>query len=308
MPKTLRLPDPTQGIERIAATLNGRLQGEFELPSFKHLPRATREAARRFWSYRAWTEYAALPMVSQITLKLAAQQAPLEELTAASGILHDEALHTALSVQVAEAFGGYVEDIPDYLQLDVGGLAQPSAMPLAVWLVVGCCIGETVSRALIQARLQVKTEPAIKALITRTLKDENVHVAFDWAAAKRAASGLSKSDRASLVPWCEQALRGAFTGPSTRAMRRGGQRVERRQRRLVAEAGLVLSRGRRPRGSRLHRALHRGEEAEARGINTAVKKRAPRKVPGDMGPARRSMNLAQHGAFVPGSAWVRPGS
>ncbi len=238
MVKTLRLPDPTQGIERIAATLNGRMKGEFELPSLKQLPRATREAARRFWSYRAWTEYAALPVVSQIALKLAAQQAPLEELTAATAILHDEALHTALSVQVAEAFGGYVEDIPDYLQLDLDGLSAPSTVPLPVWLVVGCCIGETVSRALIQARLQVTTEPMLKALIARTLKDENVHVAFGWAAAKRAVGGLSKDERASLVPWCDQALRGAFIGPSTRALSRTGRRVERRQRSLVAEAGL----------------------------------------------------------------------
>lgn len=238
MVQTLFLPDPTQGIERIAAQLNGRMKGDFELPSFKHLPRATREAARRFWSYRAWTEYAALPMVSQITLKLAAQQAPLEELTAATAILHDEALHTALSVQVAEAFGGYVDDIPDYLQLDIDGLSAPSTLPLPVWLVVGCCIGETVSRALIQARLKVKTEPTLKALIARTLKDENVHVAFGWAAAKRAVSGLAADDRAALVPWCEQALRGAFIGPSTRALSRGGRRVERRQRSLVAEAGL----------------------------------------------------------------------
>src|SRR5258707_1048516 len=115
MSSKIALPRSDESIARIRATLEKRLGAEHPLPSFGGLPRATRDAARRFWSQRAWSEYCALPVVSQISLKLAAEGAPLDELASVAGILQDEALHTALSARAADAFGGYVEDIPDYL-------------------------------------------------------------------------------------------------------------------------------------------------------------------------------------------------
>jgi hypothetical protein len=178
MPKTLPLPQAIPGIAKISAALEARLRGEYPLPDFSGFSKPVRDAARRFWSQRAWSEYAALPVLSQILLKLSAEGAPLEELSAATGILQDEALHTALSVQVAEGLGGYVEDIPNYLRFDIQSLSAPSEMPLVLWLVVGCCIGETVSRALIRTRLKVITAPPLKVRVARTLRDENVHVAF----------------------------------------------------------------------------------------------------------------------------------
>jgi hypothetical protein len=238
MPAAIHLPKADDSVARIRAVLEQRLNAEHPLPSFKHLPSATRDAARRFWSQRAWTEYCALPVVSQIALKLAAEGAPLDELASVAGILQDESLHTALSAQVADAFGGYVEDIPDYLALDVAPLSAPSTMPLVVWLAVGCCVGETVSRALIVARLERTTDPALKALTARTLKDENVHVAFGWAAAKRAVKQLSPRDKRTLIPWIESALEGAWLGPSTRLLKGRGKGIERRQRQRVADAGL----------------------------------------------------------------------
>jgi hypothetical protein len=238
MPKTLQLPQASPGIAKISATLEARLRGEYPLPDFSAVSKPAREAARRFWSQRAWSEYAALPVLSQILLKLSAEGAPLEELSAATGILQDEALHTALSVQVAQGLGGYVEDIPDYLHLDLQSLSAPSDLPLVVWLVVGCCIGETVSRALIQARLRATTAPQLKALVARTLRDENVHVAFGWAAARRAVAALDAEEKRDLVPWCVNALRGAYEGPSTRLLKGRGQGLERRQREKVARAGL----------------------------------------------------------------------
>jgi len=232
------LPKADVSVAKIRAVLDERLAAEHPLPSFRHVPRQTRDAARRFWSQRAWSEYCALPVVSQIALKLAAEGAPLDELASVAGILQDESLHTALSANVAEAFGGYVEDIPDYLGLDATALAAPSATPLVMWLAMGCCVGETVSRALIVARLERTTDPAIKALTARTLKDENVHVAFGWAALKRAVKGLSPRDKRTLIPWIESALEGAWLGPSTRLLKARGQAIERRQRQRVADAGL----------------------------------------------------------------------
>jgi hypothetical protein len=240
VPKAASIPLPVAdaGLDRISAHFAARLDAEHRLPSFRGVPRATRDAARRFWSQRAWSEYCALPVVSQILLKLVDDGAPLADLSSAAGVLHDESLHTALSVQVADAFGGYVEDVPSYLSYEAGNLSAPSTMPLVVWLLIGCCVGETVSRALIQARLKRTRHPALRAIVARTLKDENVHVAFGWAAARRAVRALEPEERDVMVPWCQSALEGMWHGPSTLRINRPGQAIERRLRQRVADAGL----------------------------------------------------------------------
>jgi hypothetical protein len=235
---SISLPVADAGIERISARFAQRLKAEFPLPSFKHLSRATRDAARRFWSQRAWSEYCALPVVGHILLKQIEAGAPLATVSSAAAVLHDESLHTALSVQAAEAFGGYVDDVPSHLAYDAGGLSTRSTLPLAVWLMVGCCIGETVSRALIQARLKRTREPRLKALIARTLKDENMHVAYGWAAAGEVAGRLDREHLNTLVSWCESGLAGMWRGPSTLDINGRGQAIERRLRQRVADAGL----------------------------------------------------------------------
>ena len=40
------------------------------LDSLKEVPKRTADAARRFWSQRTWSEFAALPALSQVLLKL----------------------------------------------------------------------------------------------------------------------------------------------------------------------------------------------------------------------------------------------
>ncbi|MBS2027769.1 MAG: hypothetical protein JST54_07710 [Deltaproteobacteria bacterium] len=236
--KAIVLGEPVPAIEKVAAQLGKRLGAEHPLPSFKHLPKQTRDAARRFWSERAWSEYAALPVVSQIALRMAAESASLAELGGATAILQDEALHTALSVNVAEAMGGYISDIPDELSFDALALTGPIELPRAVWLAVGCCVGETVSRALIQARLARTTEPHLHALVARTLRDENLHVAFGWAAARSAISGLDARSKRVLADQSRAALSGMYRGPATSGLSGAFGRAERKLRQRVADAGL----------------------------------------------------------------------
>jgi hypothetical protein len=236
--KAIALGAPVPAIEKIAAQLGKRLDAEFPLPSYASLPRQTREAARRFWSERAWSEYAALPAVCQISLRLAAESASLGELASAAAILQDEALHTALSVKVAEAMGGYLAEIPAELSFDALPLTGPIELPSAVWLAVACCVGETVSRALIQARLPHTREPALKALVARTLRDENLHVAFGWAAARVAIAPLERASRRALAEHCRGAIAAVYRGPATASLPGRFGRSERKLRARVAAAGL----------------------------------------------------------------------
>src|SRR4051812_35030581 len=114
----IRLLEATGAAHRIDALLRERLDGRYPLGSFRALSRAQRDAARRFWSQRAWSEDAAMPGIPRLLLKSVQEPAPLSETAALSAIAQDEALHTRLSQQAAEALGGYVEDVPDDLAYD----------------------------------------------------------------------------------------------------------------------------------------------------------------------------------------------
>jgi hypothetical protein len=177
-------------------------------------------------------------VLNQISLRMLREGAPLAELAAAAGILQDEALHTQLSFEVAEALGGYVPEIPSHLSFDAKGLSRNDSFRLATWLVVGCCVAETVSRALIQARLKATREPALRALIARTLKDENVHVAFGWAAAERAIKGYEIGDRAVLTSMVFDNVETIQRGACTILIEGKDGAAERRLRQRVADAGL----------------------------------------------------------------------
>src|SRR4051794_32525081 len=116
--RAIELPRDPPSIDRIGGVLSARLKAQYPLSSFRGVARQTRDAARRFWSQRAWSEYSALPVLNQISLRMIREGAPLGELAGASGILQDEALHTRLSFEVAEALGGYTPDIPSHLTFD----------------------------------------------------------------------------------------------------------------------------------------------------------------------------------------------
>ena len=58
----------------------------FELPAGS-VPQ--KDAARRFWSERTWSEFAAVPAVSQVVLALVREGAPLDTLGAYTAIADD---------------------------------------------------------------------------------------------------------------------------------------------------------------------------------------------------------------------------
>jgi hypothetical protein len=225
-------------VERIRARYEARLAQQMPLDAFRELPEATRDACRRFWSERAWSEYSALPTQAQVLLGLVSSGAPFSDVAALTGIIEDEAFHTALSVRVAEAFGGYLSEVPPHLDFNPRRLASLHDIPLEAWLVAGGCIAETTSRALIRARLARTRHSQLRSIVARTLEDENIHVAFNWAAARRVLGEASEQTRRRIAQLARPTLlsaserqRGIGLSPIDRA-------AEQRIRDRVAEAGL----------------------------------------------------------------------
>ena len=196
------------------------------------------DAARRFWSERTWSEFAAVPAVSQVVLALVREGAPLDILGAYTAIADDEVRHALLSQALAQKFGGYVDEITEGLAYAPQGLAAPSDVPAHVWAMANGCFSETVSLALIRARHASTKHPVVRAVLAETLKDEAVHVRVAWEVAEHLLPGLdadAKKDLRGYGADLAEMLRRTF---GTQGLLPALARSERRLRDRTAEAGL----------------------------------------------------------------------
>lgn len=175
------------------------------------LPR-DRDAAR-FWSRRTWSEFAAVPALSQVVLALVREGAPFEVQGAFLAIAADESRHAALSRALAERLGGYEPTPPAGSGFDPRSLADPSLVPARVWALANGCFSETVSLALIRARARATPRGVVRAVLEETLRDEALHVAAGWELAGALLPRLPQADRAALFDYglaMAQALRRTF--------------------------------------------------------------------------------------------------
>lgn len=200
------------------------------------LPR--NDAARRFWSERTWSEFAAVPAVSQVVLALVRAGAPLETLGAYTAIADDEVRHALLSRDLAQKFGGYVDEVPEGLGYAPRSLAAPSDVPVHVWALANGCFSETVSLALIRARHAATKHPVVRAVLAETLKDESMHVRVAWELAEELLPSLPRAEKKELRGYgaeLAQMLKRTF---GTMGLPPALQRRERKLRDGTAEAGL----------------------------------------------------------------------
>lgn len=207
----------------------------FELPAGS-VPK--NDSARRFWSERTWSEFAAVPAVSQVVLALVREGAPLDTLGAYTSIADDEVRHALLSRELAEKLGGYVDEIPEGLAYAPRGLATPSDVPAHVWAMANGCFSETVSLALIRARHAGTKHPVVRAVLAETLKDEAVHVRVAWELAEGLLPTLdapTKTDLRGYGADLAEMLRRTF---GTQGLPPALARSEKRLRDRTAAAGL----------------------------------------------------------------------
>ncbi len=198
----------------------------------------THDAARRFWSQRTWAEYAAVPAIGQVVLSLVREGAVLETLSAYLGIAADEVRHAQLSRDLADALGGYVDEVPDGLGYAPRGLADPSEVPLSVWALANGCFSETVSLALIRARHAATKQPVVRQVLAQTLRDEAVHVRIAWQLADELLPSLGTRERKDLAGYGDELaamLRRTF---GTAGLPKAVRARERKLRTATAAAGL----------------------------------------------------------------------
>ena len=192
-------------IESVGGTLARRLARRRESVAGFPWDELAREAgaagaydARVVWTESAFSEYASAGAFAQIASSLLALGAPIEMSAAAADFVLDELLHAELSSRVAMALGGAVPLLVDLERLVRPPAAESSLVRVAELLVRTCCVGETLTVAvLLAAREQVKPG-VLKDVMARLVRDEAEHAEFGWTFLDWADERLSAADRAYL--------------------------------------------------------------------------------------------------------------
>lgn len=169
-----------------------------------------------------------MPAVSQVVLALVRAGAPLETLGAYTAIADDEVRHAMLSRELAERFGGYVDEVPAGLEYAPRALADVNDVPVHVWGLANGCFSETVSLELIRARHAATKHPVIRAVLAETLKDEAVHVRVAWELAEQLWPKLPAAEKRELRAYGEalgQMLRRTFATSGLPARVRARERA-----------------------------------------------------------------------------------
>ncbi len=208
--------------DRLEGPLAQLHQGQIkraEWPRFEDFDRAPyplelRRHAARTWHTRAQHEYGSVLEFSALLHALTRIGAPIEFTGALGRLLTDEARHAELCRAMSVALVG--EDETQALAW------QPVAMPFApapaeleavpLWvadvLMTSCCIGETLSRPLYEALINVTTDAVPRSVVRQILRDEHLHAAFGWHALKWWLPRLKESARERLGVLLAQRLAG----------------------------------------------------------------------------------------------------
>lgn len=138
------------------------------------------ERARAVWTQSAFSEYAAAASFAEIAACLFAAGAPLDLCAAAADFVLDEIVHVELCAQIAMALGGAVP-----LDVDLDKLVRPptsdtSLSRVAEQVVRACCVGETLTVAVLQVSRRNAGSVPIEQTLARIVRDEAEHAELGW--------------------------------------------------------------------------------------------------------------------------------
>jgi hypothetical protein len=174
--------------------------------------------------------------MAQVTLAAVREHRPITELEAIARIGSDEARHTALSRDLADAFGGYVADVPP--DFEPTSLAGASLMELSFWTISAGCISETISLELMRTRMRYTTDPIVRECLRNIMKDEALHSRLAWLMAERLFPQQADLDREFLADYANRTLELASCTFVTENMEPAERDTLRKIRSRVAKLGL----------------------------------------------------------------------
>jgi hypothetical protein len=173
---------------------------------------AQRRSAAIQWAGRARNEHGSVQQFGQLTQVLASACVELELLGVLARMITDEVRHAELCARMAVALW------PEGMQTEAQVFRWPQPRPPWVdppsprerlepeprlaWaaraILTACCLGETLSKPMLEALVVITTEPIAEGVSRQILRDEHLHATFGFEALELMLPRLSDESRARL--------------------------------------------------------------------------------------------------------------
>lgn len=212
------------GTERMLAPAGERLGGAHRKqvhrdpwPAFERFDPSPwsleqRRLAALQWSGRARNEHGSVQQFGQLTQVLASARVELELLGVLARMITDEVRHAELCARMALAI--WAEDPASEPKLFLWPQPRPpwkdppsprerlDPGPRLAWaagaILTACCLGETLSKPMLEALVVVTTEPTAEAVSRQILRDEHLHATFGFEALALLLPRMSETARVGL--------------------------------------------------------------------------------------------------------------
>lgn len=196
---------------------------EFERFDPAPWPTEQRRAAAVQWAGRARAEYGSIQQFSGVAHVLTTARIELELLGSLGRLITDEVRHAELCAAMALAVWPEGREIEPnvfawprprepWRSAPAFGRDDEQAEPQLAWvagaLLTACCLGETLSRPMLDALVVVATDPIAEAVCQQIRRDEHLHATFGWDALAHLLPKLGADSRTKL----QRQLAGDFAG------------------------------------------------------------------------------------------------
>jgi hypothetical protein len=171
-----------------------------------------RRSAAIQWAGRARNEHGSVQQFGQLTQVLASACVELELLGVLARMITDEVRHAELCARMAVAL--WPEGMQNEAQVFRWPQPRPpwadppsprerlEVEPRLLWaaraILTACCLGETLSKPMLEALVVLTTEPIAEAVSRQILRDEHLHATFGFEALELFWPRLGDESRARL--------------------------------------------------------------------------------------------------------------
>jgi len=169
-----------------------------------------RRAAAVQWAGRARAEYGSVQQFTILAHALCNARIELPVLGALARLMTDEVRHAELCAEMGLAvWPEGKESEPAVFRWNrprlpwvgppvLGDDVTPTLAWAAEAVLVSCCIGETLSRPMLEAIAVVASEPLAQAVAKQILRDEHLHASFGWETLALLLPRIDDAQRAAL--------------------------------------------------------------------------------------------------------------
>jgi ferritin-like protein len=145
-----------------------------------------RNAARLYWSRRAWSEYGAISESPALQIRFGVEQRPSDMQLFFTVRSQEEARHAEVCHAMAERLGGYIDKpVQNLFQGSVAThgvrrAALNANIPLEGIIAALVCTAEEIAFDVFRHLDDVTRDPVAKQIVRFIMRDESRHCAFGW--------------------------------------------------------------------------------------------------------------------------------